>query len=100
MSHHLEERGEVVLRLPGGARLAQTEGGEILLEPDEDFLPAGRGQIKAGVRRYLGLTPAFIWPRPAGRKSSSGSSRISPPSVWARRAPPGSRRTTSPRSSR
>src|SRR6266853_5960235 len=55
MSHHLEERGEVVLRLPGGARLAQTEGGEVLLEPDEDFLPAGRGQIKAGVRSYLGL---------------------------------------------
>src|SRR5712691_12440535 len=55
MSHDLEEPGKVVLRLPGGTRLAQTEGGEVLLEPDEDFLPAGRSQIKAGVRSHLGL---------------------------------------------
>src|SRR5207248_1176877 len=55
MSHDLEEPGKVVLRLPGGVRPAQTEGGEVLLELDEDFLPAGRGEIKTGVRRYLGL---------------------------------------------
>src|SRR5204863_3425739 len=55
MSHDLEEPGKVVLRLPGGVRPAQTEGGEVLLELDEDFLPAGRGEIKTGVKRYLGL---------------------------------------------
>src|SRR5216117_305531 len=56
MSHDLEEPGKMVFRLPGGTRLAQTEGGEVLLEPHEDFLPAGRSQIKAGVRSHLGLS--------------------------------------------
>src|SRR5947207_5485929 len=55
MSHDLEEPGKVVLRLPGGVRPAQVEGGEILPELDEDFLPAGRGEIKARVRSHLGL---------------------------------------------
>src|SRR6266480_2218609 len=55
MSHDLEEPGKVVLGLPRGARSAQTEGGEVLLQPHEDFLPAGRSQVKAGVRSHLGL---------------------------------------------
>src|SRR5205814_7953531 len=55
MPHDLEEPGKVVLRLPGGVRPAQVEGGEVLPELDEDFLPAGRGEIKARVRSHLGL---------------------------------------------
>src|SRR5947208_1642945 len=55
MSHDLEEPGKVVLRFPGGVRPAQAEGGEVLLEANEDFLPAGRGEIEAGIRSHLGL---------------------------------------------
>src|SRR5256885_16810709 len=55
MSHDLEEPGKVVLWFPGGVCPAQAEGGEVLPEWNEDFLPAGRGEIKARVRSYLGL---------------------------------------------
>ena len=76
--------------LAAAARAMDTEAARA--EYDELFVGTGKAQV----------TPyaAFIWLRPAGRKSSFSSSRTSPPSVWARRAPPGSRRTTSPRSSR